>query len=232
MTKITPQPVEEKKTAIEGLLLQDEDTSSQTEEKEPRKRNVFLNFILSIRLFLIAMITLVVLLTAVSIWVTAYTMNEQAALEQVDVIITNMNEKISSFVNSQLLPAKYVADTMVNDYYHGYIDMVDSIREYMFERIQTFGVTVTNFCFGERGYNTLYAYSVTADGNIVYVTKRQNERFIMYKANRTTGEYYPNLITTNITYSVFATDYYTESIALMKNYPTGAFGAPYKGKYL
>ncbi|EFC36463.1 predicted protein [Naegleria gruberi] len=228
MPKVTPV-LEEKQNGIEYLQEATSCNQSLLEESQIKQRNSILSCILSIRLFLIAMITLVVLLTSVSIWVTAYTMNEQAAMEQVNIVIDNMNEKIATFVNGQLIPAKYVADSMVNDYHRGYIDLTDSIREYLFDRISTFGVSVTNLCFGEGGYNTLFAYSVYADGSITYGTKRQNENLFVYKANRTTGEYYIDKPTiNNMTYTIRNTDYYTESIALVDKYPNGAFGAPYK----
>ena len=228
MPKVTPV-LEEKQNGIEYLQEATSCNQSLLEESQIKHRNSILSCILSIRLFLIAMITLVVLLTSVSIWVTAYTMNEQAAMEQVNIVIDNMNEKIATFVNGQLIPAKYVADSMVNDYHRGYIDLTDSIREYLFDRISTFGVSVTNLCFGEGGYNTLFAYSVYADGSITFGTKRQNENLFVYKANRTTGEYYIDKPTiNNMTYTIRNTDYYTESIALVDKYPNGAFGAPYK----
>lgn len=192
-------------------------------------RGCCLRFLLSVRLFLIVMIMMVVVTTALTIWITSYTMNEQASLDQVKVIIENMNEKIGGFVNSQLLPAKYVADSIAEDYHNGFVDMAESIQYYLFTRVKQFGVTVTNLCFGEDGNNALYAYSVNADGSLMYVRKPEGSKFIMYKANMTTGEYYPDKVTTNITYVVANTDYYKESMIVHSQYVNGGFGAPYKG---
>ena len=233
MTKIAP---EEKQPPRQSLdILQDETDSNAELFAKPANsnRNFLLKFILSIRLFLIIAIVLIVLMTAIPIWSAAYTMNEAAALEQVDVLITNMNEKIQAFMNGQLIPAKYIADSLADDYHNYHIDFADTVLTYLYQRIKTFGVTVTNFCLGEQGNNALYAFSADVKTkSLALAMKRQKGNFVVYAANMTTGLYNPNSYSTNITYAVGKTDYYMESIELMKMYPDGAFGAPYKGKCL
>ena len=192
-------------------------------------RPFLLRVLLSVRLFLIVVITIVVILTALSIWVTAFTVNEQTALEQVNVIISNMNEKMSGFLQSQLLPAKQVAQLLADDYHNFKIDHDPSIQKYLFSKVKLFGVTNTNLCFGDGSNNQMFAYSVNADNSIVWGAKlQQSTRFIISKANNETGEVYYDQVLTNVSYVISNADYYKESIRITQEYPHGAFGAPYK----
>ena len=213
----------------DGVSNSSSEDESLLLEGNKKSRPFLLRMLLSVRLFLIVVITMVVVLTALSIWVSAFTVNEQTALEQVNVIISNMNEKISGFLQSQLLPAKQVAQLIADDYHNFKIDHDPSIRNYLFSKVKLFGVTNTNLCFGDGSNNQMFAYSVNVDNSLVWGVKlQQSTRFIISKANNETGEVYYDQVLTNISYVISNTDYYKESIRITQEYPTGAFGAPYK----
>ncbi|KAG2377613.1 hypothetical protein C9374_009129 [Naegleria lovaniensis] len=198
---------------------------------QPKKQRPFvLRALLSVRLFLIVVITSVVIMTAISIWVAAFVVNEQTAMEQVNVIISNMNEKIASFMNSQLLPAKLVSKQMVADYHNSKIDLEPSIQPYLFSKVKLFGVTNTNLCLGEKGNNILYAYSMNADNSLVYGVKlQQGTTLTIYKANNETGVVNFNAVALNVTYFVDKTDYYQESLRIFRDFSEeGGFGDVYK----
>ncbi|KAG2374005.1 hypothetical protein C9374_011670 [Naegleria lovaniensis] len=236
MVKVQPTSGHEKTLESNkqlGELFSNSDGDSNSDESllegHKKGRPFFLRALLSVRLFLIVVITIVVVLTALSIWITAFTVNEQTALEQVNVIIANMNEKISGFLQSQLLPAKQVAQLITDDYHNFKIDHDPTIRNYLFSKVKLFGVTNTNLVFGENGNNQMFAYSVNADSSLVWGVKlQQSTRFIISKANNETGEIYYDQIVSNISYVISATDYYKESIRIVQDYPTGGYGAPYK----
>ncbi|KAF0982228.1 hypothetical protein FDP41_011683 [Naegleria fowleri] len=136
---------------------------------------------------------------------------------------------MSGFLQSQLLPAKQVAQLLADDYHNFKIDHDPSIQKYLFSKVKLFGVTNTNLCFGDGSNNQMFAYSVNADNSIVWGAKlQQSTRFIISKANNETGEVYYDQVLTNVSYVISNADYYKESIRITQEYPHGAFGAPYK----
>nr|CAG4715041.1 unnamed protein product [Naegleria fowleri] len=237
MTKVQPVLGEEQLTHKESDTLSKheifsiEGASYEELSDQPKKQRPFvLRALLSVRLFLIFSITLLVIMTAISIWVAAFVVNEQTSMEQVNVIISNMNEKIASFMNSQLLPAKLVSKQMVADYHNFKIDLDPSIGPYLFTKVKLFGVTNTNLCLGEKGNNILYAYSMNSDNSLSWGVKLQEDiNLVIYRASNETGIPDYNKVSLNVTYYVNKTDYYQESLRIFRDFSEeGGFGNVYK----
>ncbi|KAF0975980.1 hypothetical protein FDP41_005307 [Naegleria fowleri] len=226
--KISPVTTHESSSPLE---TDEVDLLSHGHNKTQRSK--FMSFCLSVRLFLIIVITSVVLLTAVSIWLTSFVVNETYAMKSVNVIIDNINNKVVSFLSSQLLPAKQVAEEVANNYHYSYIDVVDSIRYYLFSKMKTFQITLVNLALAENGLNQLQALTWGLDAStqsmeLVYAKKMPGENFLTYVLNKETGvidrPYFLNLTKYPIAY----VDYYIESKQLFKKYPNGAFGSVYQ----
>ncbi|KAG2386452.1 hypothetical protein C9374_002196 [Naegleria lovaniensis] len=209
------------------------DLISQHGHNNKTQRSKFMSVCLSVRVFLIVVITSVVLLTAISIWLTSFVVNETYAMKSVKVIIDNINDKVVSFLSSQLLPAKQVAEEVANNYHYSYIDVVDGIRYYLFTKMKTYQITLVNLALAENGLNQLQALTwgldpATQSMALVYAKKMPGENFLTYVLNTDNGfidrPYYLNLTKYPIAY----VDYYIESKQLFQKYPEGAFGSVYQ----
>ncbi|EFC36954.1 predicted protein [Naegleria gruberi] len=195
-----------------------------------KKRNPILGCLLSIRLFLILVITGLILLTVFSIWITAFEMNQVASIDNSKTTMKIMYEKVSNFLMSQLLPAKSMADTVAQDYHMftitpGFLAM----KNYLFTKMINFPITGANLCFGENNMSVIHAYNLNQFPTEQLFFAWQDtaaNRFCMYSVNHTDA----NIMTIarNITYVVAKTDWYMASVEMLKTNPNGGYGPVYK----
>ncbi|KAG2393303.1 hypothetical protein C9374_006834 [Naegleria lovaniensis] len=227
MTRIIPSNDDNPQRAStddqeETSSLFDADTKSQGEAKAQR-RNPCLGFLLSIRLFLVLLIMGLVLVTAISIWIASYLMNQHAAVQSTKVLIDNINQKVSIFLDGYLNVAKSVAFTLSDDYHRFVVNTDHSIFTYHYNRLVQTSVTLMNLCFGENGMNGIYALDAKS-----YAVQNFNESKVVIVAVNFTGASFTNKVLINIPYVVNKTDYYMESVRIFSVYPNGGFGQPYK----
>ncbi|KAG2383123.1 hypothetical protein C9374_004460 [Naegleria lovaniensis] len=227
MSKVVPTPTQHDDELLSSSQHHHDDEESLL-FKEKKKRPAILSCLLSVRLFLIVVITLVVLTTAVSIWLTSYLVNEQASLESVEILIQNINEKVHSFLNGQLVPAKQVADQVAYDYHYGYIDVADSIRNYLYSKLKVYEITLVNICFGNYGLNMLQTVTIGPVGQWVWAKKMPGENLLSWELDPNTGIITKPYVLNFTVYNVAKVDYYIESMSLLKDNPNGAFGNVYQ----
>ncbi|EFC36458.1 predicted protein [Naegleria gruberi] len=213
---------------IKPLTTEDQSSNQQQEtekliQSKKKPRPFLLGIFLSVRLFLIIVITLLVIATALSIWIAAYKVNEQAALEAVSGIMTNINDKVRQFLDGQLVPLQVVSQQLRDDYQNGYIDTADGYLRYFYSKLKQNNITIVTLCLGENGADTLYGYT-GEDGIISTLRKRQGDKYLLKLATDENGDP-TSKIQLNITYVVPKRDFYLESAQFFTNgYPDGGFG--------
>ncbi|KAG2394204.1 hypothetical protein C9374_003968 [Naegleria lovaniensis] len=196
-----------------------------SQNKSKKDRPLVLSTLLSVRLFLIVVITLLVVFTALSIWLAAYLVNEQTALESLNVLISNMNQKVEYFINGELKPMMSLAKELADDYNYNYIDANDNITNYMFAKINTYNLSIITLCFAEQGNDHLYGYGRETDNSLYYVRKRQQDSFLLkFPVDNVTGVINPTF-NLKVPYAVGKTLFYRESKAYLNLYPNGFFGS-------
>nr|CAG4715104.1 unnamed protein product [Naegleria fowleri] len=210
----------------------DEDDAC-SEKVERRERNPVIACLLSVRLLIIVVFTLLIVLSIFSIWLTSYLTSQNTALENMQTLVKTMNSKVSNYLSSQISPARSVAQTIADDYHNNVVGLNLNVMPYLSSKMKWFGVTGANLCLGEGGLSVLYAYSlaVSPQGTDMLQGAFQpnaNSRFLMFIANIDTGELYYNQLVRNISYVVSATDYYIDSVKMLKSNPEGGFGPVYK----
>ncbi|EFC39887.1 predicted protein [Naegleria gruberi] len=225
--RIVPENAESSWKASQKEEVEEEEQLLVAEKKE--KRPLILGILLSVRLFLIIVIMSVVLLTALSIWITSYKVNQDQAMEAVNVLISNIREKVSNFLNSQLVPAKQVAQQMAYDYHNKYVKIDDSALPYVFSKMRVYNITLANLCYGEGGLNAMQAVTVDeTKGSFVWAKKNPGENFLTWILDSDTGAVVKSYGLILPAYPVGKMDYYVESLSLFQNYPQGAFGNVYQ----
>ncbi|KAG2374743.1 hypothetical protein C9374_010487 [Naegleria lovaniensis] len=209
------------------------DDEAYSEKAERRERNPVIACLLSVRLFIIVIITLLIALCIFSIWITSYVTSQHTALQNTQTLFKTMNVQVSNYLSSQIVPARSVAQTIADDYHNSVVGLNLNVMPYLSSKMKWFGVTGANLCLGEEGLSVLYAYSlsVSAQGTDILLGAFQpnaNSRFLMFISNMDTGELYYDQMVRNISYVVSATDYYIDSVKMLKTNSEGGFGPVYK----
>ncbi|KAG2378600.1 hypothetical protein C9374_008239 [Naegleria lovaniensis] len=184
-----------------------------------------------LRLFISAMIALLIVVSCVSIWVTTFVVSKQAIENLANDVIGVSNQKILSYLDAVINPLGKMSKAMAADYNWG-IANENNFRKYLFPKYYFLGATSCGYFFGYP--STKYTYSITGVGSKAYlVYSYQTPGFIgtiRDTVNNKTGAVIK--YNSTIDYTPFFSaqqDYYNSTIELCNRLGIeGVYGPPYK----
>jgi hypothetical protein len=203
-----------------------------------KKRNKFLGFLLSARLFLIVSIILLVSFSCLVIWLTSYITFSNYSTNNALFVMSELSVKFSLELNSELKKIKQVASDAEEDFSNGILswDRKDENRKYILSRMMRYNLPIMNIILelesGPEMFTLVYQYMLNSETREYYkVEKREpgnknDETYDFFLLDRNTAEKIE--ISNTITHNVSEQAYYVQSREIFKSYNQGAFGKPYQ----